>query len=333
MRFGQGLRARFGRDEPASPLDEGGAPPRHRRPQRPHRGRPPRRPVCGTGERHRRVHHDRRPSPFRRRHEARGAFGDQADTQALADLGEAVREHALVAPGLEARERAAHFGMVPPRAFAESAAQAGRVLEDRAAVRAGESALEDGAGLAGSAAQERPAERDVREREEVGPGVGRRPHRPAALPHGLPRPSEAQQSVDPPHAAAALPAPVARDAEQSERFDRGRLGGARVAGGEVEVGGHEERLARSAGIPVGVGFPGALERGTGGGQLTRREVHRRPGHRRARRPLRIGQLPEQRRRRLQLDACFLPPAERCEQASPVRPRERDVRDAPERRDE
>src|SRR5204863_127486 len=123
---------------------------------------------------------------------------DQAETHAHADLGETIREHALVAPGLEARERAAHFGMVAPRALAESAAQTGRVLENRTAVRAGEGALEDDPGLAGSVAQECPAER---------------------------------------------------------------------------------------------------------------------------------------RRRLQLDACFLPPAERGEQAPPVRPRERDVFDAAERRDE
>src|SRR5204862_7364219 len=173
-------------------------------------------------------------------------------------------------------------------ALAESAAQTGRVLENRTAVRAGEGALEDDPGLAGSVAQECPAERDVREREEVRPGGGRGPHGPAALPHGLPRPPEGEEGVDPPHAAAALPAPVARGAEQSERLDRGRLGGAWVAGGEVEVGGHEQRLARCAGIPVGVRLPDALERGARGRQLTGRQVYRRPRHCRARGPPRIG---------------------------------------------
>ena len=265
------------------------APPRRRFGER---ARPPRRPPrTGRATRGRR-------GQRALRHEA-----GRARPQHLAHVGQAKASTRPVAPGLEPGE-----GLRAPRrrrgrAPRAGPAERGRLREARAAGRRATRARSNASRrLAAVAAQERAAQGEEREGDEVGArrcAPARQARRASATASATrPQLDQGVRAADP---AAALPFRVPHQRGRGRGLDRGALGGLGLARGEVQVGGEQERLRqRRARCRARHPLPRPLERGRARGQLAAGQVDHDPRPLRPRWLAPVAQLAEQRRRHVEL---------------------------------
>ncbi len=227
------------------------------------------------------------------------------------DVPQPVRQEPPIAPLLQVPERGLHSIIGAQRSLGQRRPQARRGVEPLAEPCTGAGAIECPAGLRpGSRQQQGPAEGQTRQGLEGAMPAGGQANRPSPVQDRGAEMPLGQQGVDASHARPALPRGVPGQPDEAERLRCGLLGPGGVARCQAQVRGQKPVLRQGARIQgrAPVLFRRTFDRFLHAPEVSVGELDHRPPRRGGHGP-RAGDLAEQLRCALQIDARLVPAAQ------------------------